>query len=61
MIVPEEQMHGQMNKLINAMHVRFSHASAGELKRILNLKLSEFQNVNTTDMDHRYQEHGKLC
>jgi len=60
-IVPEEQMHGQMNKLINAMHVIFSHASAGELKRILNLKLSEFQDVNTTDIDHWYQEHGRFC
>jgi len=61
MMVPEEQMYGKMNKLINAMHVRFSHASAGELKRILKLKLNEFQEINATDIDHWYQELGRFC
>jgi hypothetical protein len=33
MKVPEEQEHEKFNQLINAMHVRFSHAGASELKR----------------------------
>ncbi len=31
--IPEEKLHDKMNKLIGALHVRFSHASAGELKK----------------------------
>jgi len=36
--VPEEQPHDKINQLISALHGRFSHASAGELKRISKLQ-----------------------
>jgi hypothetical protein len=42
------------------MHVRFSHASAGELKRILKLKLKDFEQIEPVDIDHWYQENGKF-
>jgi hypothetical protein len=58
--VPEEQPH-EKNILINAMHVRFSHASAGELKRILKTKLKEFEMIQPADVDHWWQENGRFC
>jgi hypothetical protein len=61
MRVPEDQEHEKFNKLINAMHVRFSHASAGELKRILKLNLSGFEEIKASNIDHWYQECGKFC
>ncbi len=51
MRVPEEQDHEKFNKLVNAfnaMHVRFSHASADELKRILKLNLSGFEEIKAS-------------
>jgi len=59
--VPEEQKHEKENKLIEAMHIRFSHASAGELKRILKLNLSGFEEIRAADIDHWYQECGRFC
>ncbi len=50
--MPEEQKHEKFNKLINAMHVRFSHASAGELKRILKLNLNGFEAIKASNIDH---------
>ena len=50
-----------MNELIDAKHVRFSHASAGELKRILKLNISEFEDLRALDIDHWYHEHGGFC
>ena len=51
MRVPEEQDHEKFNKLVNAfnaMQVRFSHASADELKRILKLNLSGFEEIKAS-------------
>jgi hypothetical protein len=59
--VPEEHMHAKENKLIEAMHNRFSHASAGELKRILKLNLNGFEEIRAADVDHWYQECGRFC
>jgi hypothetical protein len=59
--VPEEQPHDKINKLISALHVRFSHASAGELKRILKLQGKEFEMIRPSDVDHWWQENGKFC
>jgi hypothetical protein len=59
--VPEEHMHAKENKLIEAMHIRFSHASAGELKRILKLNLNGFEEIRAADVDHWYQEYGRFC
>jgi hypothetical protein len=56
--VPEVQNYEKSNNLINAMHVRFSHASVGELKRILKLKLKDFEQIKPADIDHWYQENG---
>jgi hypothetical protein len=47
--VPEEQQHEKMNKLINAVYVRFSHASTGEMKRLLKLNLDDFQVMKVTN------------
>jgi len=59
--IPEEKSHDKMNKLIGALHVRFSHASAGELKRILKLQGKEFEMICPSDVDHWWLENGKFC
>jgi len=59
--VPKKQAHESLNKLINALHIRFAHASAGEMKRILKLKLNEFNDIQASDIDHWYQEQGRFC
>jgi hypothetical protein len=48
-------------RLIEAMHIRFSHASAGELKRIPKLNLNGFEEIRAADVDHWYQECGRFC
>jgi hypothetical protein len=59
--VPKKQAHESLNKLINALHIRFAHASAGEMKGILKLKLNEFNDIQASDIDHWYQEQGRFC
>jgi len=59
--VPEQQMYEKENKLIEAMHIRFLHASTGELKRILKLNLQEFEQLTAANIDHWHQEMGKFC
>jgi hypothetical protein len=58
--VPQVHKNETLNNLINSMRVRFSHASAGELKRILKLKLKDFEQIEPVDIDHWYQENGKF-
>jgi hypothetical protein len=59
--VPEVQAHAKLNKLINAWHVRFSHASAREIKRILKLNFNKFHDIKASDIDHWNQELGCFC
>lgn len=49
---PVEQKHDKQNKLIDTMHIRFSHSSRGELKMILTLNLIEFLELRVTDIEH---------
>lgn len=44
----EEQVHEKQNNLMDAKHIRFSHASTGELKRILTLKVIDYQELQLT-------------
>jgi hypothetical protein len=43
--VPENQTRANKNKLVEMMHVQFSHASMSESKRILRLNFDEFKEI----------------
>jgi hypothetical protein len=46
--------------LVETIHIHFSHASVGELKRISGLNFNELEEITISNIDHWYQECGKF-
>jgi hypothetical protein len=53
--------HKKVNDIVEVVHAQFQHASANELKNIIQTSSPEFQALTPTDIDNWYCECGRFC
>ncbi len=53
--------HAETNRIVETIHQRFQHASANEMKNIVQTNKITFHGLSTVNIDNWYQEQGRFC